>query len=134
LILHGAIKPAHLALFGIVAQYPIFSSLNSRTKPSPIDFHVMLRPTIRLLQFGAVFATTIAAQSINWVDCSQNVPEPATGLNISGVDLSALPSTLHCGRVDVPMDYSKPINASGNNITLGLAMYRPPNPKGVIFL
>ncbi|KAF2494345.1 alpha/beta-hydrolase [Lophium mytilinum] len=30
------------------------------------------------------------------------------------------------------MDYSKPISVR-NNITLGLAMYRPANPKGVIF-
>jgi hypothetical protein len=89
--------------------------------------------TCRLLAACTVLATASSAQSIDWVDCSQNVPDPATFLNITGVDLSALPPTLHCGRIEVPMDYSQPISAS-NNITLGLAMYRPANPEGVIFL
>ncbi|KAK5186997.1 hypothetical protein LTR44_001004 [Exophiala sp. CCFEE 6388] len=71
-------------------------------------------------------------QTIRWVDCSKHVPNTDIALNLTGVDLSALPSTLHCGQLEVPMDYSKPISSS-NNITLGLAMYRPKNPKGVIF-
>lgn len=79
-----------------------------------------------------LLATTVSSQKINWVDCSKHVPTPATYFNATGVDLKALPPTLHCGRIEVPMDYSKPISAS-NNITLGLAMYRPKNPKGVIF-
>lgn len=86
----------------------------------------------RLALCSAFLATAISAQKINWVDCSKHVPPPATFFNATGVDLKSLPPTLHCGRLEVPMDYSKPISAS-NNITLGLAMYRPKNPKGVIF-
>lgn len=52
---------------------------------------------------------------------------------MTGVDLSDLPESLHCGRADVPMDYSKPMSRH-NMITLGLAMYRPKNPKGVLFV
>jgi hypothetical protein len=89
--------------------------------------------TARALAACAVFTPIVSAQSIDWLDCSQNVPDSATYLNVTGVDLSALPSTLHCGRIMVQMDYSRPIGPS-NNITLGLAMYRPANPKGVIFL
>lgn len=80
----------------------------------------------------SVLTAVPSTQKINWVDCSKHVPEPATFLDTTGVNLSALPRTLHCGRLTVPMDYSKPISAS-NNITIGLAMYRPKNPKGVIF-
>jgi hypothetical protein len=86
-----------------------------------------------LIAACTALATIASAQSIEWVDCSQNVPDPATYLNVTGVDLNALPSTLHCGRITVPMDYSHPISPS-NNITLGLAMYRPKSPRGVIFL
>lgn len=67
--------------------------------------------------------------TIKWVDCAQHVPWT---LNTTDIDLENLPSTLKCGRLVVPMDYEKPIGAK-NNITLGLAMYRPRNPKGVIF-
>ncbi|KAI1617240.1 hypothetical protein EDD36DRAFT_484980 [Exophiala viscosa] len=71
-------------------------------------------------------------QTIRWVDCSKHVPDTDIALNLTGIDLSALPSTLHCGQLEVPMDYSRPISST-NNITLGLAMYRPKEPKGVIF-
>ena len=69
---------------------------------------------------------------IRWVKCSQHVPTGTGELNLTGVDLGALPSTLHCGRIDVPMDYSRPM-CEQNKITLGLAMYRPVKPKGVLF-
>ena len=82
--------------------------------------------------FPLVAASTYSP-NIAWVDCAKHVPIPATNLNVTGVNLSALPPTLHCGQLVVPVDYSKPISAS-NQITLGLAMYRPPNPKGVLFL
>jgi hypothetical protein len=92
-------------------------------------------PGVVVLALSCVFlADALPAQSnkIKWVDCSKHVPSPATGLLTAGLDLSNLPSTLHCGQVEVPMDYAKPISPS-NNITLGLAMYRPTNPKGVLF-
>jgi len=65
--------------------------------------------------------------AIVWVDCAQFVPQ-----STSTVDLQNLPSTLHCGRLDVPMDYSKPFS-DDNKITLGVATYRPANPKGPLF-
>ncbi|KDQ19583.1 hypothetical protein BOTBODRAFT_443477 [Botryobasidium botryosum FD-172 SS1] len=65
--------------------------------------------------------------SIQWVDCASSVPQPFQGIPLPG----ALPPTLHCGRLDVPMDYSQPFSTN-NKITLGFAMYRPSNPKGLI--
>jgi len=66
--------------------------------------------------------------TIKWVDCSLIVPSLLEG---TGGNLTDLPSMLRCGQLDVPMDYTKPISAI-DTITLGLAMYRPANPKGVI--
>jgi len=67
--------------------------------------------------------------SIQWVDCASNVPQPLQGTDLP----KTLPSTLHCGRLDVPMDYTKPI-AADNKITLGFSMYRPDKPNGLINL
>ncbi|KAF8134130.1 hypothetical protein K438DRAFT_1997841 [Mycena galopus ATCC 62051] len=44
-----------------------------------------------------------------------------------------IPSSLRCGELDVPMDYSKPFDSVTNNITIGFAMNRPTNPEGVIY-
>jgi hypothetical protein len=67
--------------------------------------------------------------SIQWVDCASNIPE-----SLKGADLpKTLPSTLHCGRLDVPMDYAKPFSAD-NKITLGFSMYRPDKPRDQINL
>ncbi|KDQ19580.1 hypothetical protein BOTBODRAFT_28154 [Botryobasidium botryosum FD-172 SS1] len=66
--------------------------------------------------------------SIRWVDCASNVPQPLQSAALP----TSLPTTLHCGRLDVPMDYAQPLSAK-NKITLGFAMYRPNNiPKGLI--
>ncbi|EGN95189.1 hypothetical protein SERLA73DRAFT_162724 [Serpula lacrymans var. lacrymans S7.3] len=77
------------------------------------------------------------AEQIQWVNCTNNVPQPLQAqFNITnwGDDpsLPPLPSTLHCGYLKVPMDYSQPIG-SNNTISVGIAMYRPDNPEGVIF-
>lgn len=90
-------------------------------------------PVCILLAGCAASSIIVSAQAIDWVDCSRNVPDPSTYLNVTGVDLNALPKTLHCGRITVPMDYSEPRGPT-NNITLGMAMYRPEKPKGLIFL
>lgn len=80
---------------------------------------------------GTATLPTAATSDILWVNCSQNVPST---LDTTSVDLTNLPSTLYCGEIVVPMDYSKPLD-EGNNITLGLAMYRPATAtKGVLFL
>lgn len=68
---------------------------------------------------------------IQWVDCAKHVPALFTEQNITLP--STLPSTLHCGLLVVPMDYSKKLSSS-NNITLGFAMYRPKNPQGLLNL
>ncbi|KAJ9611511.1 hypothetical protein H2200_004695 [Cladophialophora chaetospira] len=69
--------------------------------------------------------------SIQWVDCRQH---PPLSQNVSAMlqSVPTLPPQLHCGQIAVPADYSKPIGPE-NNITLGLAMYRPQNPRGAIF-
>ncbi|KAF7359620.1 Alpha/beta-hydrolase [Mycena venus] len=73
------------------------------------------------------YALPPTLNTIRWVDCANNVPAPLQGMNFT----SPLPSTLHCGQLDVPMDYSKPIGDS-NTITLGFTMYRPNNSQGLI--
>ncbi|KAJ6530552.1 hypothetical protein B0H19DRAFT_1191439 [Mycena capillaripes] len=86
--------------------------------------------------YSVLFAATLARFSyalnlppnrIRWVDCAAHVPAPLQGMNFT----SPLPPTLHCGQLDVPMDYSKPISDS-NLITLGFTMYRPNNSQGLI--
>jgi hypothetical protein len=75
------------------------------------------------------YALPQTLNDIRWVDCAKNVPAPLLGMNFT----SPLPLTLHCGQLDVPMDYSKPIGDS-NTITLGFTMYRPNNSQGLINL
>ncbi|KAJ7082029.1 hypothetical protein B0H15DRAFT_1024611 [Mycena belliarum] len=73
-------------------------------------------------------------QTIRWVDCHENVPLPiAAALNVTGPTFSgALPPTLFCGEMDVPMDYADPFDALTNNITIGFAMNRPRVSSGLI--
>ncbi|KAJ7513112.1 Alpha/Beta hydrolase protein [Mycena galericulata] len=73
-------------------------------------------------------------QTIRWVDCHDNVPQPVESvLNVTGTSFNGtLPSTLFCGEMDVPMDYTKPFDSSSNNITIGFAMNRPQAPQGLI--
>ncbi|KAJ7511143.1 hypothetical protein B0H11DRAFT_1789361 [Mycena galericulata] len=92
---------------------------------------------LRLADFAS--ATTLVHherqnQTIRWVDCHENVPQPVESvLNVTGTSFhGTLPSTLFCGEMDVPMDYTKPFDSSTNNITIGFAMNRPHDPKGVI--
>lgn len=92
--------------------------------------------TIFLLLATLAFTGLTTAQdsdqsSIEWIDCRKQVP---LSVDPTAFDLDNLPTTLHCGRITVPMDYSKPISAQ-NNITLALAMYRPEKrPQEVVFL
>lgn len=73
--------------------------------------------------------TTTPAPKIRWTDCTEHIPEPLQGANLS----TTLPKSLHCGLLTVPMDYSKPVSAR-NNITIGFAMRRPENPQGLLNL
>lgn len=77
----------------------------------------------------AAFAATTPSYAINWIDCTSNIPQPLQGSSLP----SPLPSTLKCGQLNVPMDHTKPFSET-NNITLGFAMRRPENPKGLINL
>ncbi|KAK4912002.1 hypothetical protein LTR49_019472 [Elasticomyces elasticus] len=84
------------------------------------------------LTAGALAATQAkAVPHIDWVDCSQNVPAVLSS-QWPDANLSALPDTLHCGQMLVPMRYDRPIDID-NNITINLAMFRPKKPKGVLF-
>ena len=121
---------------GINRSHPAASSvqplLNIAILPAS-RIMVSFPPVAACFIFGwAVIASALSPQKIQWVNCSEHVPNTDIALDLSGVNLSALPSTLQCGRLVVPMDYAKPISPT-NNITLGLAMYRPQKPKGVIF-
>ncbi|KAH8813875.1 hypothetical protein DL96DRAFT_506221 [Flagelloscypha sp. PMI_526] len=73
---------------------------------------------------------------IQWIDCTQNVPAPIqSALNITIWDnstLGPLPPTLTCGRLDVPLDYDKPLSNS-NKITIAFSLYTPVTPVGTIF-
>ena len=91
----------------------------------------MAAPLFHLLLLGTLLCTASStnAGAIKWVNGSEY---PPWTLDTSGLDLQILPPTLHCGQLVVPMDYTKPIGLH-NNITLGLAMYRPKSPKGAIF-
>jgi hypothetical protein len=70
--------------------------------------------------------------SIQWLDCAQNVPVYVQQMyNVTtweGPDLPPLPDTLACGRLNVPLDYSKPISVN-NTISIGFAMNRPAGAK-----
>ncbi|KAF7304930.1 hypothetical protein MKEN_01207300 [Mycena kentingensis (nom. inval.)] len=70
--------------------------------------------------------------TIRWVDCHTRVPASVSA-NVPITNDTELPSSLKCGEMDVPMDYSKPFDSTTNKITIGLVMIRPENPKGVIY-
>lgn len=98
-----------------------------------------LLPLLSLLQTlspstAAVIYNDSKNQTIRWVDCHDKVPEPlAAALNITGTTFTGtLPSSLFCGEMDVPMDYTKPFNAVTNNITIGFAMNRPKKSSGLL--
>ncbi|KAE9401104.1 hypothetical protein BT96DRAFT_880708 [Gymnopus androsaceus JB14] len=83
------------------------------------------------LVFGHAAASSLSkkdqVQEIQWVNCTDFVPSTLVQSELP----SPLPTTLHCGNLVVPMDYSKGISPS-NNITISFAMRRPDNPKGLI--
>ncbi|KAF8212608.1 Alpha/Beta hydrolase protein [Mycena galopus ATCC 62051] len=97
---------------------------------------------LSLLLFLSTLTSTSAAsfrraeQTIRWVDCHNRVPDPiAEELNLTSATwIGTLPSNLHCGEMDVPMDYTKPFNAITNNITIGFAMNRPTKPASGLIL
>ncbi|KAK3070243.1 hypothetical protein LTR53_010784 [Teratosphaeriaceae sp. CCFEE 6253] len=91
-------------------------------------------PWLLLAFGGTAIAHPLFHPKITWVDCHNNVPSVLSqGFPTDNFSAAALPSTLHCGQIQVPVDYSKSIHADGNQITVGLAMYRPRKPKGVLF-
>ncbi|KAF7308005.1 hypothetical protein MKEN_01162200 [Mycena kentingensis (nom. inval.)] len=81
---------------------------------------------MRLFQVLLLSAMALAAD-IRWVDCASHIPAPLQSTALP----SALPLTLACGQIDVPMDYAE---QGGANITLGFSMYRPENPQGLLNL
>jgi hypothetical protein len=85
---------------------------------------------IAILLLASLCAALPHLQStIQWLDCASHVPQPLKNTSLP----VTLPSTLHCGRLNVPMDYSKPM-LENNTITLGFSIYRPKNPQGLINL
>ena len=57
---------------------------------------------IVVANFSAALEITEGTNRIQWIDCASNVPVPLQNTGLP----STLPSTLHCGRLDVPMDYN----------------------------
>jgi hypothetical protein len=110
-----------------IASFPNICLPLLKMPPKPYSLTICIY--VLLLYAFSIGAT---GQEIDWVNCSEHVPSPDI-FNSTGVDLQHLPSTLKCGQLVVPMDYSKALTST-NNITLGLAMYRPAQPKGVIFV
>ncbi|KAJ6486961.1 hypothetical protein C8R45DRAFT_1074725 [Mycena sanguinolenta] len=78
--------------------------------------------------------TSRTKQTIRWVDCRDRVPDPvAKAANLTGPTwVGALPLNLHCGEMDVPMDYTREFDQVTNNITIGFAMTRPVPPAAVM--
>jgi hypothetical protein len=86
-----------------------------------------------LLGVNAAPAPTNSDSKVQWIDCNSNIPPVVAashGLNSTNVaDLpsniatavNSITSTLRCGRLDVPMDYSKPL-ADNNKITLAFTV------------
>ncbi|KAI0855530.1 hypothetical protein F4860DRAFT_31951 [Xylaria cubensis] len=91
----------------------------------------LVRLFVPFLPFVSL-ARAVRSQShhIQWVNCHEHVPST---LAVNDTALVKLPDTLHCGQLSVPMDYGLPFGPD-NSITLGLAMHRPRNPKGAIFV
>jgi hypothetical protein len=95
--------------------------------------------TFRLLIYISLLASLCTALpgphlkrtgwTIQWIDCASHVPQPLKNTSLP----ATLPSTLHCGHLNVPMDYSEPMS-DNNTITLGFSMYRPQNSQGLINL
>jgi hypothetical protein len=93
--------------------------------------HILLIGLVTALSVGFSVAVKFAeiTNRIQWVDCASNVPLPLQAIALP----ATLPPSLHCGRLNVPMDYAKPITVN-NMITLGFSMYRPDNAEGLVNL
>lgn len=92
-------------------------------------FSILRGLLLSQLALGLGVIATVSP-AIQWVNCTEHVPLPLQGTDTLP---DPLPTTLHCGLLAVPMDYSKPISGQ-NNITIGFAMHRPPNPVGLLNL
>jgi cell division inhibitor SulA len=86
-----------------------------------------------LLFLGVNAAPTNSDSKVQWIDCNTNIPPIVAlqnGLNSTKVadqpskiasTLKSVTKSLRCGRLDVPMDYSKPL-ADNNKITLAFTV------------
>lgn len=92
---------------------------------------ILLTGFVTILTVGSSVAVQLAeiTNRIQWVDCASNVPLPLQAIALP----ATLPPSLHCGRLNVPMDYAKPMTVN-NMITLGFSMYRPDNADGLVNL
>ncbi|KAJ7784932.1 hypothetical protein DFH07DRAFT_907611 [Mycena maculata] len=70
--------------------------------------------------------------TIRWLDCYDRIPTTMQE-EFNVTTSTPIPSSLRCGKLDVPLDYSRPFDPNTNNITIGFAMNRPSNPQGVIY-
>jgi hypothetical protein len=74
---------------------------------------------IPLLLLGANAAPTNSDSKVQWTDCNSNIPPAAQQNRFDSTIVAELPpqfaaelysvtKSLQCGRLDVPIDYSKP--------------------------
>jgi hypothetical protein len=119
-------------------SYQSTNSSNRITSSSPVvstsldmQYHYSFLTILAGAVFVAAFPSHKGSEPIRWINCTENVP-PVFSASYPTSPTSTIPPNLKCGNLVVPMDYANPIS-SCNNITLSLAMYRPVNPKGVIF-
>ena len=84
---------------------------------------------ISILLLASLCAALPYLQStIQWLDCASHVPQPLKNALLPVTLLSTLP----CGRLNVPMDYSEPISEN-NTITLGFSIVLRLPPLNLIF-
>jgi hypothetical protein len=95
---------------------------------------LLIVPVTAWTQYYKLFPATDCEYkpTIQWLDCQNHVPA-AFNASATGLMYTTVPPTLHCGSINVPMDYSRPYGPD-NSITVSLAMYRPKTPKGVIYV
>lgn len=113
LFLHDTFRNSEL-LIGPLDQVILQSMLNSLFLALAVNLLALALPTLassmHLTQQHNT-TTTASAPKIRWKNCTEHIPEPLQGANLS----TTLPESLHCG-LTMPIDYFKQVSTSNNII------------------
>lgn len=93
-----------------------------------LAFYSAIVLDLSLVQAAAILEVRQQQQdgsNITWIDCKQAVPAALVEANFAVPD--ALPETLKCGSLEVPLDWDKPL-ASDNKISVGFAIHAASQP------